>query len=193
MSSHADNHVGAGVDGLPVYPRLNVFGSTLLPAPVSTAAGHPDTGFFRNNYCDASPMDPGSHTVAAVVGKDFLEFSKSQGNDLTPLFPSLFSSSPSPSSPSSPTPPCVWCLCASRWLQALQASSSHPLGEKIVPRLVLEATHERALKEKGGVLERRVVEEWGVGGDGEGRVEGMVTGTGGGGQVGGKGGDKVGR
>lgn len=51
-----------------------VFGNPLLPVPVGNG---PQTGFFRNNYCDASPADPASHTVAAVVTPEFLDFSKS--------------------------------------------------------------------------------------------------------------------
>ncbi|GAA6058940.1 hypothetical protein JCM10212_002892 [Sporobolomyces blumeae] len=152
-----------------ITERINVLGEPLQPAPVSPS--HPTTGFFRNNFCDASPLDRGSHTVAAVVTKDFLEYSASVGNDLRPLFPHLFSFS-SPSSPgtraptasttssSAPDPaaPCVWCLCASRWAQALFASRSHPLGNKIVPRVILESTHELALKDGG--VERSEMEKY---------------------------------
>ncbi|GAA6034613.1 hypothetical protein JCM8097_005423 [Rhodosporidiobolus ruineniae] len=174
---------------LPIYPRLNVFGSPLLPAP--TGQG-PTTGFFRNNFCDASPHDPGSHTVAAVVTPAFLAFSKSRGNDLTSLFPSLKQpSSPSLSTSSQTTsPPCVWCLCASRWLEALRFSSagSHSpsggtgnsqYGEEIVPRVVLEATHERALTEHGGPIPREDLERFAVGGDGSGTLPGGGGGSGG--------------
>ena len=60
----------------------------------------------------------------------FLEFSKSRGNDLsTPMpqfgFPGL-------------RPGDRWCLCAPRWREALEAG--YP------PRVVLRATHERALE-----------------------------------------------
>lgn len=41
----------------------------------------------------------------------------------------------------------MWCLCASPWYEAVKAAASHPLGDKIVPRVVLEATHERALSD----------------------------------------------
>ncbi|GAA5988263.1 hypothetical protein JCM10908_002137 [Rhodotorula pacifica] len=135
------------IDGLPIFDRKNVLGSNLRPAPVGDG---PTTGFFRNNYCDASPHDPGSHTVAAVVTPTFLDFSKSRGNDLWPLFPSLRKQASMQQDPFTQAPtaaPCVWCLCASRWYEAVKAAASHPLGDKIVPRVVLEATHERALRD----------------------------------------------
>jgi uncharacterized protein (DUF2237 family) len=90
---------------------------------------NPMTGFFRDGCCDTSREDIGSHTVCAVMTKDFLEFSKSSGNDLsTPMpefgFPGL-------------KPGDRWCLCAPRWQEALQAGRA--------PRAVLRATHEGAL------------------------------------------------
>ncbi|GAA5852854.1 hypothetical protein JCM8547_004709 [Rhodosporidiobolus lusitaniae] len=184
------NATGHDDSGLPIHERINVLGSPLVIAPVGPQG--PTTGFFRNNFCDSSSQDPGSHTVAAVVTPTFLDFSKSRGNDLWSLFPRLRSQSSSPSSSSS-TDPCVWCLCASRWAEALRLSSSHPQGESIVPRVVLEATHERAL-EAGGIA-REELEMFAVGGDGTGRLAG---GGGGGGavpQTGGRvgGGERVGR
>jgi len=87
------------------------------------------TGFFRNGCCDTGPEDAGSHTVCVIVTDEFLEFSKSRGNDLsTPMpdfgFPGLKAGD-------------RWCLCAPRWQEALEAGR--------VPRVVLRATHEGAL------------------------------------------------
>ncbi|KAM0789157.1 hypothetical protein ACM66B_000007 [Microbotryomycetes sp. NB124-2] len=142
-----------------IEPRRNIFGEPLQPLP---SGNGPVSGFFRNGFCDASPLDPGSHTVAAVVTKEFLEFSASRGNDLRPLFPTSGHDSPS----SNPTEsPCRWCLCAGRWAQALKASVSHPLGDKIVPRLFLEATHENATRDSG--LDRKEFERFAVGGTGD--------------------------
>jgi uncharacterized protein len=61
---------------------------------------------------------------------EFLEFSRSVGNDLsTPMpehgFPGLKAGD-------------RWCLCASRWVEALEAG--------MAPRVVLEATHARTLE-----------------------------------------------
>jgi uncharacterized protein (DUF2237 family) len=102
----------------------NVFGEPL--APCST---DPLTGFTRTGSCETGPQDLGSHTVCVQVTADFLEFSQAQGNDLsTPApefdFPGLL-------------PGDRWCLCAARWREALEAGRA--------PRVVLRATHERAL------------------------------------------------
>jgi uncharacterized protein len=90
----------------------------------------PMTGFFRDGCCDTSAEDFGSHTVCAVMTAQFLEFSKSRGNDLsTPHeefgFPGL-------------KPGDRWCLCAPRWQEALQAGQA--------PRVALRATHAGALE-----------------------------------------------
>ena len=105
-------------------PARNVLGGTL--APCSTA---PLTGFFRNGCCDTSAEDRGSHTVCAVLTDGFLRFSRARGNDLvTPApahgFPGLVAGD-------------RWCLCASRWQEALEAGEA--------PLVVLAATNEASL------------------------------------------------
>lgn len=37
------------------------------------------------------------------------------------------------------------CLCASRWYEAFEARGREPAGDKIVPKVFLNATHEKAL------------------------------------------------
>jgi len=106
-------------------PSLNVLGGKLEACSIK-----PMTGFFRNGCCDTGPDDIGSHTVCVVATAEFLEFSKSKGNDLsTPMkaygFPGL-------------KPGDRWCLCAPRWQEALEAGSA--------PRVVLRATHQGALE-----------------------------------------------
>lgn len=105
-------------------PSVNVLGGALQPCSTS-----PLTGFYRNGCCDTDAEDRGSHTVCVIVTAEFLAMSKYLGNDLsTPRpeyhFPGL-------------QPGDRWCLCASRFLQAAQ--------EYAAPRVVLEATHRRAL------------------------------------------------
>ena len=104
---------------------LNVLG-----LPLDTCSCDPMTGWYRDGSCNTDDSDRGSHTVCCVVTKDFLEFAKSQGNDLiTPApqfsFPGL-------------KPGDSWCVCARTWLAALQAG----LGCSID----LEATHQKALE-----------------------------------------------
>ena len=110
--------------GRPSSPR-NVLGDR--PEACSM---NPQTGYFRDACCNTTREDVGSHTVCVVVTDEFLEFSKSCGNDLsTPMpqfgFPGL-------------RPGDRWCLCAPRWREALEADRA--------PRVVLRATHEGALE-----------------------------------------------
>jgi uncharacterized protein len=90
----------------------------------------PVTGFFRDGCCKTSPHDVGRHIVCARVSADFLEFSKSRGNDLTTPRPEIGFPGLKPGD--------RWCLCAARWLEALQAGRAPPV--------VLAATHEAALQ-----------------------------------------------
>lgn len=90
----------------------------------------PKTGFTREGYCEYDPRDPGEHTVCAQMTAEFLAFSKLVGNDLsTPRpefsFPGL-------------KPGDLWCVCAPRWQEALEAGAA--------PKVVLEATHKEALR-----------------------------------------------
>jgi uncharacterized protein (DUF2237 family) len=102
----------------------NVLGSEIIPC-----SHDPLTGYFRDGCCNTDASDRGSHVVCAVVTDEFLEYSKSRGNDLsTPRpeyrFPGLKDGD-------------RWCLCALRWREAL--------SEGIAPDVVLECTHENAL------------------------------------------------
>ena len=103
----------------------NVFGEDL-----QMCCNDPKTGFYRDGFCHTGPDDAGVHVVCAHMTDEFLEFTKSQGNDLsTPMpafgFPGLKAGD-------------RWCLCASRWKEALEAG--------VAPPVVLEATHEKALQ-----------------------------------------------
>ena len=106
-------------------PQKNVFGE-----PLAVCSNNPLTGFFRDGCCNTGPQDFGSHTVCVVMTEEFLTFSKAAGNDLsTPApgyaFPGLKAGD-------------RWCLCAARWQQAFESG--------MAPRVVLAATHERALE-----------------------------------------------
>lgn len=89
------------------------------------------TGFFRDGYCRTSPQDMGEHAIAAIVSDEFLKFSAEAGNDLRTI---------------GLTQDCKWCLCVSRWKQALDAWKDGDLSKAGVPRIVLEATEDSALK-----------------------------------------------
>jgi len=102
----------------------NVLGDRLDVCSLS-----PMTGFFRDGCCDTAREDIGSHTVCAVMTTAFLEFSKSCGNDLSTPIPEIGFRGLKPGD--------RWCLCAPRWQEAFEAGQA--------PRVVLRATHERAL------------------------------------------------
>lgn len=102
----------------------NVLGGALESCCIS-----PLTGFYRDGACNTGEDDIGVHVVCAEMTEEFLKFSLAKGNDLsTPRpqfdFPGL-------------KPGDRWCVCASRWREALEAGKAPPV--------VLAATHESAL------------------------------------------------
>jgi uncharacterized protein len=101
----------------------NVLGGDLEPCSVD-----PLTGFYRDGCCNTGAEDLGVHTVCARVTQEFLEFSKARGNDLSTPRPGFLGLQPGDR----------WCLCASRWLEALE--------EGMAPDVVLEATHAASLE-----------------------------------------------
>ncbi|MEI6098971.1 MAG: DUF2237 domain-containing protein [Alphaproteobacteria bacterium] len=105
-------------------PSLNVLGEALQVCSV-----RPMTGFYRNGCCDTGPEDRSQHTVCAVMTAEFLALSKYLGNDLSTSRPEYGFVGLKPGD--------LWCLCASRFLQA------HDEGA--APRVNLTATHIRAL------------------------------------------------
>ena len=102
----------------------------MLGSRLEECGTDPVTGFYRDGCCNSGPDDVGSHTVCAVVTREFLEHQVSVGNDLlSPApqygFPGL-------------RPGDRWCVVALRWLQA------HEDG--VAPPVVLAATNEHALE-----------------------------------------------
>jgi uncharacterized protein len=101
----------------------------VLGGPLEACGRDPVTGFYRDGSCTTGPEDLGSHTVCAVMTREFLAHQQQVGNDLsTPLpqygFPGL-------------QPGDRWCVVAARWLQAYQDGVAAPV--------VLASTHEAAL------------------------------------------------
>lgn len=104
--------------------------SNVLGQPLEPCGSDPVTGFYRDGSCRSRPEDTGSHTICAVVTREFLAHQAATGNDLlTPrpewAFPGL-------------TPGDRWCVVAARWLQA------HLDGA--APPVVLASTNARALE-----------------------------------------------
>ena len=107
------------------YKSINVLGTELKECSCD-----PMTGFFRDGCCNTSKEDFGIHTICIIATKEFLEFSKSTGNDLSTdnlqfNFKGL-------------KPGDKWCLCALRWKDADDAG--------FAPPVLLESTHHETLK-----------------------------------------------
>lgn len=105
--------------------QINVLGTELLECSLD-----PLTGYYRTGCCENRGDDPGLHVICCRVTDDFLEFSMSRGNDLsTPRpqwgFDGLRAGD-------------QWCVCATRWAEALEADRACPV--------ILEATHVSALE-----------------------------------------------
>ena len=104
---------------------LNVLGTALVPCSYD-----PLTGYFRDGCCKTDEADTGSHLICARVTSEFLAFSKERGNDLTTPRPEYRFKGLSAGD--------RWCLCATRWAEALAAG--------VAPPVVLESTHASALR-----------------------------------------------
>lgn len=117
-------HTNGNGNGHKPKPR-NVLGDEL-----QVCCKDPMTGFYRDGYCRTGIEDTGRHTVCIVATDEFLEYSRSVGNDLsTPMpqydFPGLKAGD-------------RWCLVALRWKQALK--------DGMAPKVVLASTHESVLQ-----------------------------------------------
>lgn len=97
----------------------------VLGTELQVCSRSPLTGFYRDGCCNTGKGDIGLHTVCAKVTDEFLEFSKSRGNDL--MSPNVLFDFPGLNADDR------WCLCVERWKEALEAG--------VAPPVVLESTH----------------------------------------------------
>ena len=117
-------------------PSLNVLGNEL-----QICSTEPMTGWYRDGCCNTDRTDLGLHVVCCILTMEFLEFAKSQGNDLiTPNhgfnFPGLKEGD-------------RWCVCARTWLDAVNQGVACPIS--------LESTHEEALQ----IIPLEILESYG--------------------------------
>lgn len=103
----------------------NVLGGELLACSYA-----PVTGYFRDGCCATHGAQGVAHLVCVKVTAEFLEFSKSRGNDLSTPRPEMRFRGLNPGD--------RWCLHVLRWIEAFEAGRA--------PRVVLEATHQQALR-----------------------------------------------
>ena len=102
----------------------------VLGGPLQACSFSPLTGYFRDGSC-ATHGEPGvAHLVCVKVTAEFLEFSRSRGNDLSTPRPEMrFRGLKSGDR---------WCLHALRWLEAYKSG--------MAPQVVLEATNAKVLE-----------------------------------------------
>jgi uncharacterized protein (DUF2237 family) len=98
----------------------NVLGTDLEPCSLD-----PVTGFYRDGCCNTGGEDLGLHVVCARMTDEFLRFSAQAGNDLSTPNPAFGFQGLKAGD--------QWCLCASRWTEALEAG--------VAPPVVLASTH----------------------------------------------------
>ena len=84
----------------------------------------------RDGCCATHGEKGVAHLVCVKVTADFLEFSRSRGNDLITPRPEMRFRGLKPGD--------RWCLHVLRWMEAWEAGKA--------PTVVLEATHEEVLK-----------------------------------------------
>lgn len=101
----------------------------VLGTPLETCSINPMTGFTRDGSCKVTADDYGVHGVCVQVTKEFLKFSKEQGNDLSTPIPLAGFNGLQPGD--------RWCLCAARWKEALENNAA--------PHVNLLATDESTL------------------------------------------------
>ncbi len=97
--------------------------------PLKSCCTDPMTGYWRDGYCRTAQEDQGTHVVCAIMTQEFLDFTKSRGNNLSDPIPAYNFPGLKPRD--------KWCLCILRWLEAEKAGKA--------PKLDLEATDIKAL------------------------------------------------
>ena len=109
----------------PTTKAINV-----LRGPLENCSCNPITGYLRDGFCNTTLDDYGTHVVCAIVSDEFLKYSLSKGNDLITPKPEWDFSGLKHGD--------KWCLCVSRWKEAVIAN--------VGPKLDLSATNYVALK-----------------------------------------------
>jgi uncharacterized protein (DUF2237 family) len=106
---------------------MDISDMNILDKPLQICGKNPMTGYFRDGYCKTDSSDEGTHTVCSEVDDEFLEFTKSKGNDL-----SMLKSGDR------------WCLCAKRWKEAYD--------EVKAPKVIKNATNKKTLDVIGDII-----------------------------------------
>jgi len=117
--------------------QVNIFDE-----PIEECCSNPITGFFRDGFCHTDEIDRGLHIVCSLINDEFLDFSKSRGNDLsTPRpefnFPGLKAGD-------------SWCVCAERWKEAYEHG--------FAPKIFLKKTN----KKTTSIIDIKILKEFAI-------------------------------
>ena len=81
-----------------------------------------NTGYYRNGFCTTGSNDLGKHTVCAKMDEEFMNYTKSKGNNLYSVV----------------KPNENWCLCEERWNEAYNNGKA--------PKVIIDATNNKTKK-----------------------------------------------
>lgn len=107
------------------YEELNVLGEPLEPCSLD-----PLTGFFRTGSCKVTPENKGLHAVCIYATKEFLEYSKNAGNDLSTPMPQHNFAGVKPGE--------SWCLSGGYFIQSIK--------DGMAPHIFIHSTHQAILQ-----------------------------------------------
>ena len=116
-----------------IQEMMDISNMNILDEPLQICGENPMTGYFRDGYCKTDKTDEGTHTVCSEMNNEFLEFTKSKGNDL-----SMLKSGDK------------WCLCANRWKEAYD--------EGVAPKVIKNATNKKTLEVIGDINDDELTE-----------------------------------
>jgi len=118
-------------NNIQINQQKNIYNEPLKPCSMN-----PITGYHRRGYCFTDDMDQGTHTVCARVNDEFLDYTKSKGNDLSTPSNSFRGLKEGDN----------WCLCALRWKQALKDGKAPPIDLNATNKKTLEYIDKDTLK-----------------------------------------------
>jgi uncharacterized protein (DUF2237 family) len=104
---------------------INVLGEPLEPCSLK-----PLTGFHRDGSCNTGNHNPAVHAVCIYATKEFLEYSKKVGNDLSTPMPQYNFAGVQPGQ--------SWCLGGHSFVKAVH--------DGMAPQIFIHATHMKMLE-----------------------------------------------
>ena len=105
--------------------ELNVLGTALEPCSLN-----PMTGFYRDGSCHDKGNENCVHLVCIYASKEFLQYIKSVGNDLSTPIPQYNFAGVKPGE--------SWCLSAPWFFKSIE--------DNMAPNIFLHSTHQRVLE-----------------------------------------------